>query len=374
VIGVWRDPFGTIQRPGSPACSIGPDFICGTGGSGTVKITGPDKAVTGWASYIDSLDNPQRPRHRLWFGPMTMIQYISDTGLMPGTAHDISMIAAKLGIAGALQDIENNHPNDMVAMIMFSRPHFNGEPAEVGQFSVPRITLGRDYAGMMNALWFPPNSSGADVRPWDLNDQQTPRAHGDYCSNTATDYGLMLAYNQFSSNPALRPPGLGGWGRRGAQKMIVLETDGMANVATSATVTDSGPYQSYYNVGPLGTITPNGAVTPVQSAVGVAARICACETDLNGLPGYAQARKPVLIHCIAFGSIFEPTASGAEPANAVAFLQQLSAIGGTVFPNSATDPQNGYKWCIGTLDQRQVKLRQAFTKIMDGTVSIVLVK
>lgn len=29
-IGVWRDPFGNIQQPGSPACSYGPDFSWGT--------------------------------------------------------------------------------------------------------------------------------------------------------------------------------------------------------------------------------------------------------------------------------------------------------------------------------------------------------
>ena len=103
-------------------------------------------------------------------------------------------------------------------------------------------------------------------------------------------------------------------------------------------------------------------------------QICALDTDGGSPPGYAQPRKPVLVHCIAFGAIFEPSASGSEQTNAVAFLQQLSTIGGTTFPSSASDPVNGYKWCIGTLDQRQAKLKQAFTKIMDETVSIVLVK
>ena len=237
---------------------------------------------------------------------MTMIQYMSDTGLLPGTTHDISMIAAKLGIAGALQDIQNNHPNDMVALIMFSRPNYAGEPAGAGQFSVPRVSLGRDYSSMANALWFPPNSGSADVRLWDTNDQQTPRAHGDYCSNTATDYGLMLAYNQFSSNPSLRASGMGGWGRKGAQKIVILETDGMANAATSAGTTNNGPYQSYYDIGPLGSYSPSGT-SAAQSAQDVATRMCAMETDGGSPPGYAQSRKPVMIHCIAFGAIFEPS-------------------------------------------------------------------
>jgi hypothetical protein len=55
-------------------------------------------------------------------------------------------------------------------------------------------------------------------------------------------------------------------------------------------------------------------------------------------------------------------------------LQQLSTIGGTVFPSTSTDPTNGYKWCIGTLAQRQSETEQAFIKILDDTVAVVLVQ
>ena len=82
----------------------------------------------------------------------------------------------------------------------------------------------------------------------------------------------------------------------------------------------------------------------------------------------------MLIHCIAFGAIFEPTASGSDRTNAVSLLQQLSTIGGTTFPSSPNDPVNGYKWCIGSLSQRQDELRQAFTKILDDSVSISMIK
>ena len=88
----------------------------------------------------------------------------------------------------------------------------------------------------------------------------------------------------------------------------------------------------------------------------------------------AQPQRPVEIHCIAFGAVFEPTASGSEQANAIAFLQTLSNTGGTTFPSSASDPNNGYKWCIGTLSDRQSKLQTAFTKILDETEDIILVK
>ena len=50
------------------------------------------------------------------------------------------MYSAKLGIAGALTDIQNNHPNDLVSLCLFNRPHFSGEPTEVGRFSQPLST------------------------------------------------------------------------------------------------------------------------------------------------------------------------------------------------------------------------------------------
>ena len=93
---------------------------------------------------------------------------------------------------------------------------------------------------MINSLWYPPNSTTADVRPWDTNGDLTPRAHGDYCSNTATSYGLMLAYNQLSGNTALQSAGMGGYGRKGAQRLVILETDGLANQSTTAGTTSAG--------------------------------------------------------------------------------------------------------------------------------------
>ena len=101
-IGVWQDPFGNIQTPGNPSCSYRHRFHLRLVDVGQcVSITGPDANDPNGRSYINSTDNPKRPRHRFWFGPMTMIQFLSDTGRLPGTSHDISMVAAKLGIAGA---------------------------------------------------------------------------------------------------------------------------------------------------------------------------------------------------------------------------------------------------------------------------------
>jgi Flp pilus assembly protein TadG len=371
-LGVWQDPFGNVQVPGNPSCSYGPDFTAGTGSGGAaVSITGPDAVFAG-QTWINPTDNPQRPRHRFWFGPMTMIQYMLDTGVLPGTAQDISMIAAKLGIQGALQDIQNNHPNDLVSLIMFSRPGFAGEPTAAGQFSQPQILLTNNYNNLISALWYPPNSTTSDVRPWDANGSQTPRAHGDYDANTATSYGLMLAYNQFSSSPVLRAANIGGFGRKGAEKLVVLETDGMANVASTVGTVNAGAYNSYYNTPPLASISASGNNADTD-AINVATVLTSLNTSGSPIPGFSTVTDTVTIQCIVFGAIFEPGASGSDQSDAVSLMQSLSTLGGTVFPSTSADPTNGYKWCIGTLAQRQAKLQTAFTTVMDDEISIILV-
>ena len=51
---------------------------------------------------------------------MTMIQYLSDTGHFPGTVHDISMYRRPSSASPApCRTSPNNHPNDMVSLIMF---------------------------------------------------------------------------------------------------------------------------------------------------------------------------------------------------------------------------------------------------------------
>src|SRR5271166_4520325 len=459
VIGVWQDPTGAIQIPGTSTCSYGPDFTAGasSGGSG-VSISGPDSTVylnglvtitnagagytsaptvtfsaptgsspvtaagtatisggkvtgisvtnlgSGYTSiptiiltgggyttkatanlqtftFMNPADNPKRPRHRFWFGPMTMIQYMSDTGIFPGVTTDISMLPAKLGIQGALTDIQNNHPNDQVTMLMFSRPHYSGEATEAGQFTYPVNSLSNNYTNMINSLWYPPNSSTSDVTPWDSNGLNTPHAHADYDSNTATSYGLMLAYNQFSSSSVLSSSGQGGGlGRKGAQRLLILETDGMANQASTVTfnksvTSGSNPTNnSYFNIG--GDNASASTADASQDAINVATKICAQTTDNTNGPGFATPTKSVALHCIAFGALFEPDASGTQGTTAMTLLQNLSAISGTGFPSSVTDTSSPYyyKICIGTLANRQAKLQAAFTTIMDNGVAIIMVQ
>ena len=81
--------------------------------------------------------------------------------------------------------------------------------------------------------------------------------------NTTLKHGLMLAYNQFTASAAVRSQvaggqPVGGLGRKGAQRLVILETDGMANQATSAGFTNAGAYSSYYNLGPADGVTCGG--------------------------------------------------------------------------------------------------------------------
>ena len=90
------------------------------------------------------------------------------------------------------------------------------------------------------------------------NFMDTPRAEGDTCFAMA----LMLSYNQFAvtptsdstlrtfatSSPITFPTGMaGGMGRKGAQKVIIFETDGLPNCLATASLVNAGSY-NYYKI------------------------------------------------------------------------------------------------------------------------------
>jgi hypothetical protein len=327
-------------------------------------------------------DRPRFPRHRFWFGPMTLIQYLSDTGNLPGTATDISVHSLKLGIQAAFQDIKLNYPNTRVALAMFARPRFNGEPADAGRFSTALVSMTSDYTLLTNALWYPVGvPAGSFVRPWDPATEKLARAYGDYTGNTSSYYGFMVCHNELSSSQTARDLGIGGRGREGTDRLVIFETDGMANVSGP---TDSlfEPGESYYNLQHtvVNGITQspvlngnNGSWTACQNAVlNVVDRLVADESDFTNGPGFGRPNSPVTIHCLAFGALFEP-GSQQDNSDVVGLLQAVSARGNTVFPASSTDPENGYKWIVGSLDERKERLRQSVLKCMRSGVRVALV-
>ena len=153
----------------------------------------------------------------------------------------------------------------------------------------------------------------------------------------------------------------------------------MANVSTKVNFTSSvsgTTNNSYYNVGPADQVKLDN-IPADQCALNVATRLCAMTTDMTSGPGFATLSKPVLIHVLVFGAVFEVVAQPpAQQAQAFTLCQQLSAIGGTGFPSSITntsDP-NYYKICTGTQDQRASKLKQAFINIMDSNIPVSLIR
>jgi hypothetical protein len=114
---------------------------------------------------------------------------------------------------------------------------------------------------------------------------------------------------------------------------------------------------------------------PLQ-ATAVAQAICNLDTDPN-TPGYATPRKPVFLHTIAFGSLFDATNSSSSKTTALNLLQQMQAIGTTQSPGSPTDATTAlqsYKIITGTSSTRISNLQTAFSNILQDGLQLTLIK
>jgi hypothetical protein len=258
-----------------------------------------------------------------------------------------------------------------------------------------RSPLGKDYNKIVNSLYFAPEvlQTNSEITPYDPGIADVPRAVGGTCYAM----GFMLTYNQFSRGTAdstLRtfasapaPQGqAGGLGRRGAQKMIIFETDGVCSATAyqpsnmAAIFTNGGPYNSYYNVryDALGSVkneyppyVAGDATNAAIQAKEVVTQLCSPDTSATA-PGFSTARKPVRVHCLAFGSLFNnPSAANAQ--TALSLLQQIQAIGGTQSdPSTPLDP--GKIINQSTSAARISQLRQAFSNIMQDGYSVTLIE
>jgi hypothetical protein len=329
---------------------------------------------------MDYRDNPVRPRLHAWFGPMTMLDFITNMNMgrwwMPGTGHDDPMWQCKAGIVAALNDIQQNHPNDLISLISFSKPTgyspSTGSTLQIGNYNAVRAPLSRNYGLMKNALYFAPAVAAqwsgmtgpgippgaTEITPYDPNMNDVPRAIGGTCYSM----GFMLAFNQFSQgsangtplvswakgNPAgTALPGMaGGLGRTGAQKLVIFETDGVVSSTSyqpgnmASVYVDQGAYNSWYKVlydysgasynmyPPYVAAATVGGNEPFQETIDVVTQMCASDQLASGA-GYSSRRKPVRIHTLAFGSLFETYGNPTDAAIAIANLQQIQTIGGT---------------------------------------------
>lgn len=374
-------------------------------------------------AYMDYRDNPHRPKHRFWFGPLTFGDFVFGDydntwrTWRPGNCHEAPMWVLKTGIQAALQDIERNHPNDWVSMVYFSVPKSSsGDSDQSHRFNRARGPLGKNYGYMANALWYPPSviqndgtllprtATGGEIRPFtssfgvNQNYREAPYASGGTCPM----WGFTLAYNQFSSNANLQtfdsgqPSGMaGGNGRVGARKLVVFETDGVPNHTAVAGFSNNGVGQSFFtarmpseypSVSSLGNMNPTViretyrvlrtlADNPTGNTPGsVNAYIDSVTTETidraTGRPGYSTTTRPVLVHALAFGGLFESTSS-LKP-QCLGFLQSVQTFGNT--QTSPTTALPAYKVITGTSTERIEKLKTAFTIIMQDGVQISLYK
>jgi len=392
----------TIPPPavnGQPAQTVASsDDVRFHNGSGS--LVNPSTNGSGFSrrgAYQNYSDNPPRPKCRLWFGPMTMVDFVINTNLanpfggqrvgtmIAGACSQSQSISCKLGVRAALLDCKINHPNDNASLIFFSGSDMNA--ANPKRFRSVRSPLGLKYDRMIDSLFFPLSTidnPGTEIS-WNSGEMnEVPNANGGTCY----DLPLMLAYNQFSGNSSLlaahgaaKPRGdAGGLGRKGAQKVVIFETDGVPNTACAVpNLAGSGSENQFYPV----RLADNISITGGNNAwdgnnfQGVAAQLAKNIAD----GGFSRSNKPLLIHAIGFGFLFEPGFQPAsEQSGALRALESLQNAGNIVDSEDTSDLFPGsslasYKVITGDSQERIQKMQKAFTRILqEKTVQVSLVE
>jgi hypothetical protein len=414
------DQAHTLYGQASANSSGSNTFAPSTGSA--LQITARS-ALTGIPKpYMHYNDIPVHPRAHFWFGPLSMISFLIGKpeyarNWLPGTSHEAHAWHLKAGIQSAIQDIKNNHPNDYAALCYFST---------LTAYDNSRVPLGQNYTYLTNALWYPyslidsttGNVSGT-MRPYDNNFNDVsqgdiPNSNG----GTNPTGGLMSAYNEFVTN-----------GRRGAVKLVVYETDGVAhdyyNVDTSYnTSTGLFTFQGATDE-PVSTDVTMRSKTeqvkmacvlcnPISGAVAYTFTTPDFSVNVPATPGLSTARSPVRIHSIGFGELFEPSLTTQNTNGSPSFSDSLmqecamkcllyvqqasgtSASSETIgscwgYPGTPTTPGSpgppvvrggggyttgtqSFKIIVGDYSTRIDILREAMQRIMQSGVQVALIE
>ncbi|MDR3638309.1 MAG: pilus assembly protein TadG-related protein [Isosphaeraceae bacterium] len=397
VLGFRQTSAGVYQDISGMA-GYGSDFKWGT-----TSITAPPASPTQYMTYSD---NPARPLSRYWFGPMAMVDYMQNYNLdsnvsnyffmQPGDSYEAPLYTAKEAYMAAVDTMQNNHPNDWVTIVPYSWPRsaVNGTS---GRFNCVSCPLGTNYDYASSALLFPFSTINADgsannteITPYDpdpatgavpsANFVDAPRADGDTCFAMA----LMLSYNQFattsptdttlrsyaSSSPINFPTGMaGGMGRKGAQKVVIFETDGLANCSATASLVSNGTYSYYkirYNMN-----SPNGSEYPSINATNindstVLNQVYSLVQQLSST--YSTTRNPFRLYAVGFGPVFQ----GPNASSALQTLQTMQYYAGT--QSSTSTPLASNQVITGTDAQMSANMIATFTAILQNGVQVALTK
>lgn len=208
----------------------------------------------------------------------------------------------------------------------------------------------------------------------------TPRPDGD----TSFAMALMLCYNQFAvtpstdttlrtfatSSPITFPSGMaGGLGRKGAQKVIIFETDGLPNCSATANLVNAGSYSYYkirYNMNnPSGSEYPSITATTINNST-VLNQVNSLVSSLSST--YGTSRNPFRLYAVGFGPVFQ----GTNASSAKTTLQTMQYYAGTQSSASTALPSN--QIITGTDSQMSTNMIDTFTQILENGVQIALTK
>jgi len=168
----------------------------------------------------------------------------------------------------------------------------------------------------------------------------------------------MAAYNQFSSATGFN-------GRKGANKMIIFETDGQPTSSAVGTFQSGGAYMSKFT-----SIADNGSSgADANDALNTLQYVCNLTTASPS--GYSTIKNPVSVHSIAFGQLFETNSTSTGTAAAMDFLVKCQIKGMTSPAGSTT--LNSEKIIIGTYTERIEKIRSAFERVLQSGIQITLI-
>ena len=167
--------------------------------------------------------------------------------------------------------MQNNHPNDYVGLSFFSTPMYTS--GDGGHFNCTMVPMGQSYQNLIDSLWFPPTTvtgGASSITPYDNDMNNVPRANGGTCPGMS----FIVAYNMLSSSvsnlrtyatpePQYRGSA-GGLGRKGADRLVIFETDGAPNTRAVASIVNSGS-DSYYPIRVVDPANLNGLEQPVSN-------------------------------------------------------------------------------------------------------------
>jgi hypothetical protein len=388
----------------------------------------------------------------------------------PGDGYEAPMYCAKQAFNAAITTVQNNHPNNWVTTISYGAPRSSSTGKgswDSGGFSETnnqvRCPLGASYGYASAALFFPfstingygaggptapsttpgtINYNAPEVTPFDsdpatgmvpsANFQDIVRGNGDTCFAM----GLMLAYNQFITTPTsdttLRPfvsnvanppgggntktpidflPGMaGGLGRKGAQKVVIFETDGICNMSATPTGSGSTGLSSFSlstNYSPTTYYpirydmnNPNSSEYPSTTGYDTAVPPNSAVTNqINNLivqmnNDFGSTRNPFKLYTLAFGPVFATSAPDRSGALTVLYNMQYyaslapgqltpgnaagsSGPSGTppAYPSSGPYPTIQTNQIITGTDQQMItNMTAAYTSILESGVQVALIK